>query len=179
MLFVTGSSQMKLTLNRQNMRYWSEANPNGVHVEPLHSQGVKAWSGISASGITGPYFCGYCDVRQVCAFGEWVVVPGDTPSWHRTCHQHVLPAVDGHRKNYLNMTWPLAAARGYVMFRCHHSALWWHFLASPFARSLCLLFLFMGYLKSKVLETHPADLHNLKQRSSDAFIVIPPACYFA
>jgi len=48
---------MKLTLNRQNMRYWSEANPNEVDVEPLHSQRITAWSGISASGITGPYFC--------------------------------------------------------------------------------------------------------------------------
>jgi hypothetical protein len=48
---------MKLTLNRQNMRYWNEANPKDVHVEPLHSRRVTAWSGISASGITGPYFC--------------------------------------------------------------------------------------------------------------------------
>jgi len=43
---------MKLTLNRQNMRYWIEANPKDVHVEPLHSWRVTAWS-----GITGPYFC--------------------------------------------------------------------------------------------------------------------------
>jgi hypothetical protein len=48
-----------------------------------------------------------------------------------------------------------------------------HLPSSP-DPSACYFFLW-GYLKSKVLETHPADLHNLKQRSSDAFIVIPPA----
>jgi hypothetical protein len=48
---------MKLTLNRQNMRYWTEANPKDVHVEPLHNRRVTACSGISAPGITGPYFC--------------------------------------------------------------------------------------------------------------------------
>jgi hypothetical protein len=47
---------MKLTLNRQNMRYWIEANPKDVHVEPLHRRRVTAWSGISAFGITG-HFC--------------------------------------------------------------------------------------------------------------------------
>jgi hypothetical protein len=27
-------------VNRQNLRYWSEANPNGLHVKPLHSQTI-------------------------------------------------------------------------------------------------------------------------------------------
>lgn len=39
----TGSSHMTLILNRQNMRHWSEANPNEVHVEPLHSQSVLGY----------------------------------------------------------------------------------------------------------------------------------------
>jgi hypothetical protein len=107
---------MKLTLNRQNMRYWSEANPNEVHVEPLHSQRVTAWSGISASGITGPYFCED-------ETGSAIIVTSDRyahsanellfPELRRrdielatntTDQQHVLPAVDGHLKTCPNMT---------------------------------------------------------------------------
>jgi hypothetical protein len=97
------------------MRYCSEANRNEVHVEPPHSQRVTAWSRISASGITGPYFCED-------ETGSAVVVTSDRyahsanelfPELRRrdielatntTEQQHVLPAVDGHLKNCLNMT---------------------------------------------------------------------------
>lgn len=116
MLFVTGSSQMKLTLNRQNMRYWSETNPNEVDVEPLHSQRITAWSGISASGITGPYFCDYeTGIAVIVTWGRYAHSANElfSPELRRrdielatntTEQQHVLPAVDGHLKNCLNMT---------------------------------------------------------------------------
>jgi hypothetical protein len=87
-----------------------------VHVEPLHSQRVTAGSGISASGITGPYFCED-------ETGSGVIVTADRyahsanellfPELHRrdielatntTEQQHALPAVDGHLKNCMNMT---------------------------------------------------------------------------
>jgi len=43
-------------VNKQNRRYWSEANPNELHLQPLHSQRITVLSGISAFGINGPYF---------------------------------------------------------------------------------------------------------------------------
>ncbi|XP_069594588.1 bromodomain-containing protein 7 isoform X2 [Ranitomeya imitator] len=43
-------------VNKQNMRYWSEANPREVHERPLHSDRVTVWCAISRVGIIGPYF---------------------------------------------------------------------------------------------------------------------------
>jgi hypothetical protein len=39
-------------------------------------------------------------------------------------------------------------------------------------------FSLLGFLKSKVFQTRPADLHNLKQRIYDEINVIPPAMVF-
>jgi hypothetical protein len=43
-------------VNKQNSRYWSEANPNELHLQPLHSHRVTVLPGIPAFGINGPYF---------------------------------------------------------------------------------------------------------------------------
>jgi len=43
-------------VNKQNFRYWSQANPRALHEKPLHSQKVTVWCAVSASGIIGPYF---------------------------------------------------------------------------------------------------------------------------
>ena len=42
-------------VNKQNFRYWSQANPRALHEKPLHSQKVTVWWAMSASGIIGPY----------------------------------------------------------------------------------------------------------------------------
>jgi hypothetical protein len=46
-------------VNRQNLRYWSEGNPNEVIVKPLHSPTVTVRSGISACCIIRPYIFDY------------------------------------------------------------------------------------------------------------------------
>jgi hypothetical protein len=33
-------------VNKQNMRYWSEANPYEPHLKPLHIQKVTVWCGM-------------------------------------------------------------------------------------------------------------------------------------
>ncbi|KAJ4444404.1 hypothetical protein ANN_06196 [Periplaneta americana] len=42
-------------VNKQNFPYWSEGQPMQVLEQPLHSEKVTVWCGISASGIIGPY----------------------------------------------------------------------------------------------------------------------------
>jgi hypothetical protein len=86
-----------------------------VHVEPLHSQRVTAWSGISASGIIGRYFCEdetgsaatVTSDRYVHSANE-LLFPElrrrDIELATNTTEQPVLPAVDGHLKNCVNMT---------------------------------------------------------------------------
>jgi len=43
-------------VNKQNMPYRSEANPNQMHVKPHYTQRVPVWSRISAFGVISPYF---------------------------------------------------------------------------------------------------------------------------
>ena len=51
-----GHFELSACANKQNVRNWSEANLNELHMKQLHSQRVTAWSGISAFGIIGPDF---------------------------------------------------------------------------------------------------------------------------
>jgi hypothetical protein len=44
------------SVNRQNMRYWSDNNPRRLHGKPLHSERITVWCGTSSVGNTGPYF---------------------------------------------------------------------------------------------------------------------------
>jgi hypothetical protein len=43
-------------VNKQNFRYWSDEQPGQVFEKSLHHSKVKIWHGVSAFGITGPYF---------------------------------------------------------------------------------------------------------------------------
>jgi len=43
-------------VNKQNFRYWSQANPQALHKKPLHSQKVTVCCAMSALGIIRPYF---------------------------------------------------------------------------------------------------------------------------
>ena len=43
-------------VNKQNMRYWSSANPREIHQRLLHSDRVTVWCAISRIGIIAPYF---------------------------------------------------------------------------------------------------------------------------
>ena len=43
-------------VNKQNYRYWSDANPQLLHETPLHSPKITVWCGVARFGIIGPYF---------------------------------------------------------------------------------------------------------------------------
>jgi hypothetical protein len=43
-------------VNKQNIPYWSKANPRALHEKPIHSQKVRIWCVMSASGIKRSYF---------------------------------------------------------------------------------------------------------------------------
>ncbi|QQP32967.1 Uncharacterized protein FKW44_024168, partial [Caligus rogercresseyi] len=48
------ATQRSGSVNRQNMRYWSDTNPQKLHQKPLHSPKVTVWRAISSNGIIGP-----------------------------------------------------------------------------------------------------------------------------
>ena len=43
-------------VNRHNLRYWSNDNPNVIFTKPMHSPRVTVWAGVWAGGFLGPFF---------------------------------------------------------------------------------------------------------------------------
>ena len=43
-------------VNKQNCRFWSEAEPEEFQKLPLHPEKVTVWWGLWAGGMIGPYF---------------------------------------------------------------------------------------------------------------------------
>jgi len=44
------------TVNKQNFRYWSAANPHELHHHPTYDPKVTVWCAVWSRGVTGPYF---------------------------------------------------------------------------------------------------------------------------
>jgi len=44
------------TVNKQNFRYWSAANPHELHQRPTYVPKVTVWCAVWSRGVTGPYF---------------------------------------------------------------------------------------------------------------------------
>jgi len=44
------------TVNKQNFRYWSAANPHKLHQRPTYDPKVTVWCAVWFRGVTEPYF---------------------------------------------------------------------------------------------------------------------------
>jgi hypothetical protein len=167
-------SELPGCVNEQNR---SGANLNELHVKPLHSQRGTVWSEILAFGIIGPYFfedepgnaVTVTSDRYVHMVNEFLLqelrrLDMDIATfWFQqdgaiahTARQsmNALRTVFEHRiiSRHDDISWP---ARSVDLSACD--------------------FFPWGWLKSKVFQARPADLHNLKQRISDEINAIPPA----
>lgn len=58
LVFISDEAHFHLSgcVNKQNMRYWSGANPRELHEKPLHCERVTVWCALSKVAIIGPYF---------------------------------------------------------------------------------------------------------------------------
>jgi len=43
-------------VNSQNSHIWASENPNTIHEEPLHSEKIVVWCGMSRWRVIGPIF---------------------------------------------------------------------------------------------------------------------------
>jgi len=47
--------QLRDTVNKQNFRYWSAANPHELHQRPTYDPKVTVCCAVWSRGVTGPY----------------------------------------------------------------------------------------------------------------------------
>jgi hypothetical protein len=162
------------------MWYWSEVNPNELHVKPLHSQTVTVWFGISTFCIAGLYFSEdetgsvstvtsdrYVDMMNEFLFPELRCRYIDlATNWF--VQDEAAVRTTRHSMNILrNMS-------EHWIISCYGEIFWPGRLPDL---SVCVLFL-LGFLESEVLEIRPAEIHNIKQGISDEINAIPPAMLF-
>jgi len=162
-------------VNKQNFRYWSQANPRALHEKPLHSPKVTVWCAISASGIIGPYFFEN-------ETGNAVTVNADryvemlqnffTPQLARFhVNENTLFQQDGATSHTARMSMNAVKALFPKRVVSRNGD-----IPCPTPRSPdltpCDYFLW-GYLKTKVFETKPRTIADLKQRIQDEVAAIP------
>jgi len=164
------------TNNKQNCRYWATSNPQQFQEVPLHSTKVTVWCAISSNGIIGPYFfeddngnavtvtsARYVHMLENFVIPELQSFPVDENTYFQqdgaTSHTARVSM------NLLNDLFPnhLISRNGDVQWPPRSPDL-----------SSCDFFLW-GYLKSKVYETRPESIQDLKVRIQEEIRAITPA----
>ena len=160
-------------VNKQNCRYWAPNNPHELHQRPLHSAKVTVWCAISSHGVIGPYFFENSDGSTVTVNAErykimletflqnelrsrqldflWFQQDGATAHTARTSMTVLRTMFPGRLiSRFGDITWPARSPD----------------LAVPD-------YFLWGYVKSKVYETRPANIDDLKQRIRECTQGIP------
>jgi len=152
------------TVNKQNFRYWSAANPHELHQRPTYYPKVTVWCAVWSKGVTGPYFFEDEDRKTITVtsqhYTEMIneflspnLPPNNGTLWFQqdgaTAHTAVIS---------------IAALR-----RLFPQRVVSHFGDVPRPPHLLDLsapdFFLWGYLKSKVYSNHRTDLHALKKKT--------------
>ena len=161
------------SVNKQNMRYWSNSNPEELHSRPLNDQRLTVRCALSEEEIIGPFFFEengitatvtsqrYLAMLQnffMPALDElgiqdaWFMQDGATPHTARISMDHLRQAFPGRLiSKYGDLTWPA-----------------WSPDLTP-----CDFYLW-GYLKSIVYRDRPQSLAHLKVNIEEAIRTISP-----
>ena len=151
-------------VNTQNCRIWAAERPDVVLQRPLHSQKVTAWCAISAKGIIGPFWFQRTDGSAVTVTKE---------RYTKTLDRFWTRLQAKHQRN-LNVFW---FQQDGATPHTSNIALEWletHFCGRVISRKASnpwpahspdltpLDFFLWGYLKSRVYQSSPQTLHDLK-----------------
>ena len=156
------------------VRYWSQANPRALHKKPLHSQKVTLRCAMSASGIIGHYFLENEAGKAVNVNKDRYVEMMQnffTPQLVRfPVKENPLFQHDGATSHTARMSMNAVNALFPNRFVSRNGDIPW----APRSPDLtpCDYFL-SGYLKTKLFETRPRTIADLKQRIQDEVAAIP------
>jgi len=77
------------TINKQNVWYWSAANPHELHQCPTYDPKVTVWCAVWSRGVIGPYFFEDEDGKAISHIAmlrkddQWISVPeSSTKQWY-------------------------------------------------------------------------------------------------
>lgn len=162
------------SVNKQNLRYWSENNPQKIHERPLHSERVTVWCALSRLGIIGPHF--FEEDGNVVTVNSNryanMITEFFEPALQQRAFENVWFQQDGATAhtarivmNILRQMFPgqLISRGGDIVWPARSPDL------TP-----CDFFLW-GYLKAEVFKHRPRNLQDLKQAIRDEVQRIPQA----
>jgi hypothetical protein len=167
-------------VNKQNCHYWAPNNPHELHQCPLHCEKVTVWCSVYSHETFGPYFYENAEGHAV-TDTEWYKVMLET-FLHielHPCEQDLLwfqqDGTTAHTAQiYMQVVRTVFPGRQIF----HYGKIIWPACSSDHAVPDCFLW---GYIKSKVYETDPANIADLKQRILKCIQGYPPrnatACY--
>jgi len=150
------------TVYKQNLRYWSAADPHELHQRPTYDPKVTVCCAVWSRGVTGPYFFEDEDGKAITVtlqrYKEMIneflspnLPPNNGTLWFQqdgaTAHTAVI-SISALRR--LSPQWVISRF-GDVSWPPRSPD-----LTSP-------NFFLWGYLKSKVYSNRPTDLHALKE----------------
>lgn len=156
------------TINRHNSRYWSNQNPHWMtenHTQ--HPQKLNVWAGILGNSVVGPFiFNGNLNGPQYLEMLQHNIVPAIHTIRGDCFFQQdgAPPHYDINVRAFLNQTFPerWIGRRGAVEWPARSPDL------TP------LDFFFWGFLKTKVYETRPQNLDELRMRIENACRLVTP-----
>jgi len=150
------------TVNKQNFRYWSAANPHELLQSPTYGPKVTVWCAVWSRGVIGPYFFEDEDGKAITVtsqrYTEMIneflslnLPPNNGTLWFQqdgaTAHTAVISMA---ALRHLFLQWVISRSDDVPWPPCSLD------LTAPD-------FFLWGYLKSKVYSHHPTDLNALKE----------------
>lgn len=153
------------SVNRQNLRNWADVNPHWMRdSHTQHPQKLNVWAGIIGQNIVGPYFiAGNINAENYVHLLRTEVVPR-IQEITGLAFEQVWFQQDGAPAHFAVIT------RDYLNEIFHNKwigrrgSIEW----PPRSPDLTPLdYFYWGYLKSKVFETKPADIDELRARIID------------
>jgi len=149
------------TVNKQNFRYWSAANPHKLHQRPTYDPKFTVWCVLWSRGVIGPYF--FEDEE-----GKAITVTSQR--YTEMINEFLSPNLPPNNGTLFQQDGATAHTAVISIAALCRLFLQWlisHFGDVPWPpRSPDLTapdFFLWGYLKSKLHSTRPTDLHALEE----------------
>ncbi|MEM8940500.1 MAG: hypothetical protein AAGC64_14275 [Bacteroidota bacterium] len=153
---------LKEKYNKQNTRIWCTENPWMVNEQPLHSQRVTVWCGMTSSEIIGPYFFEDQNANTVTVKADnygHMLLNFLIPRVHELYRDYWFQQ-DGAPCHTARTSMTILKNNFPLKLISRHGDVNWP-ARSPDLSPLD--FFLWGYLKSKVYKNNPTTLQDLKR----------------